>query len=259
MRKPLLAGNWKMNLSREEAFMLVSALRDAGHDLTKVDMAVLVPFVHMGLVAELLTGHAIGYGAQNLYPQASGAFTGEVSPAMLKDYGAQYVIVGHSERRALFNESDDFVAEKWWAAIEAGLTPIFCVGETQQQYDAGETEQVIARQLASVLKHADVATALAHTVVAYEPVWAIGTGLTATPEQAQAVHAFIRAQISTIDTVLAQSVRILYGGSAKPSNIAGLLAKPDIDGGLVGGASLQADAFNEMVDICINSSLSSTS
>ena len=225
---------------------LLGELMAGSGGLRSVQQAVCVPFPYLGQAQDALKGSRIAWGAQNLSQHAKGAYTGEVSGAMLRDFGSSYVIVGHSERRALYGEDSDTVALKYQAAAGAGLIPILCVGETLAQRDAGETEQVVAQQLAALIGRYGVQT-LAAGVIAYEPVWAIGTGKTATPEQAQAVHAHIRGRVAADNGQLAQAVRILYGGSVKASNAAELFAMPDIDGGLIGGASLNAAEF---VAIC---------
>lgn len=241
MRRKLVAGNWKMHGSlAENEGLLVGIL--AGIAGVKTDVAVCVPFPYLAQAQAKLAGSAIALGAQNLSQHGKGAFTGEVSAAMLREFGCKYVIVGHSERRALFGESDEAVAEKFVAAQAAGLIPILCVGETLGERESGVTEAVVARQLDAVIVKSGVG-ALADAVVAYEPVWAIGTGKTATPEQAQAVHAFIRGKIAALDPAVAQGLIIQYGGSMKASNAAELLSQPDIDGGLIGGASLVAEEF----------------
>jgi triosephosphate isomerase len=241
MRRKLVAGNWKMhgNLAENEA--LLSGLL-AGMGDVKAGVAVCVPFPYLSQVQAKLSGSAIALGAQNMSEHAKGAFTGEVSASMLKDFGCAYVIVGHSERRALYGESDAVVAEKFAAVQAAGLTPILCVGETLEEREGNVTETVVGRQLDAVIAKSGV-TALAHAVVAYEPVWAIGTGKTASPEQAQAVHAFIRSKIRGLDAKVADGLVIQYGGSVKASNAVELFAQPDIDGGLIGGASLNAEEF----------------
>ncbi len=207
-----------------------------------VELLVCPPFPYLAAIAAQLQGSRLKLGAQNVSEHEKGAFTGEVAPAMLTDIGCSHVIVGHSERRALYGESSAQVAAKFAAALEAGLTPILCVGETIEQREAGETEAVVKEQLDAVLDTAGVAK-LGRAVVAYEPVWAIGTGLTATPEQAQDVHRFIRAEVAGRDAAVAESLQILYGGSMKGENAAGLLGMADIDGGLIGGASLKAGDF----------------
>ena len=214
--------------------------------LGAADYGVCVPYPYMAQAQSMLQGSNVAWGAQNLSQHEKGAFTGAVAPGMLVDFGCRYVIIGHSERRALFHESNDIAAAKFDMAIKFGLTPIFCVGETLEERESGVTEQVVGRQLEVILNHVG-AQALAKAVIAYEPVWAIGTGKTATPEQAQAVHAFIRQRVAQLDPAVAQGLRILYGGSMKPANAAELMAMPDIDGGLIGGASLVAEEF---VAIC---------
>lgn len=226
----LVAGNWKMHGNRAaNAALLEALLRGAGG---AAQCAVCVPYPYLQQASERLHGTAIALGAQNVSEHKQGAYTGEVSAAMLADFGCRYVIVGHSERRHLFGESDEQVAAKFAAAQAAGLTPILCVGETLEEREAGRTEEVVARQLEAILKKYSFGTA----VLAYEPVWAIGSGRNATPEQAQAVHAFLRRRVSAASPVL-------YGGSVKPANAAGLFSMPDIDGGLIGGASLVAEDF----------------
>lgn len=241
MRRKLVAGNWKMHGSLAENEALLSGVL-AGLEGVQARVAVCVPFPYLAQVQARLTGSPVAWGAQNLSPHAKGAFTGEVSAAMLQDFACTYVIVGHSERRALYGESDAVVAEKFAAAQAAGLTPILCVGETLEEREQGVTEQVVARQLDAVIAKSGV-QALAKAVVAYEPVWAIGTGKTATPEQAQAVHAFIRGKVRGLDAGVADGLIIQYGGSMKPDNAVELLGQPDIDGGLIGGAALKAEDF----------------
>jgi triosephosphate isomerase len=239
MRKKLVAGNWKMHGSLAENAALLSALKPA---LAGIEAVVCVPFPYLAQAQSLLAGSSIAWGAQNLSEHAKGAYTGEVSASMLRDFGCRYVIVGHSERRSLYGESDQQVAAKYIAAQAGGLTPILCVGESLDEREAGVTEKVVARQLDAVVSAAGVGS-LANAVIAYEPVWAIGTGRTASPEQAQAVHAFIRGKIAGLDRAVADGLVIQYGGSVKAANAAELLAQPDIDGGLIGGASLIADEF----------------
>lgn len=241
MRRKLVAGNWKMHGSLSENEALVSGIL-AGMADVKADVAICAPYPYLAQLQSRLAGSAVAWGAQNVSQHAKGAYTGEVSCAMLKDFGCGYVIVGHSERRALYGESDTVVAEKYAAAQAAGLVPILCVGETLQEREAGVTEDVVGRQLDAVLNKSGVAS-LANAVVAYEPVWAIGTGKTATPEQAQAVHAFIRGKVRALDAVVADGLIIQYGGSMKATNAKELLGQPDIDGGLIGGAALVADEF----------------
>jgi triosephosphate isomerase len=244
MRRPLVAGNWKMNGSRAGNKELLEAVRAGAGQLPGVDIAVCPPFVYLADAEAALAGGAVAWGGQNLCQEAAaGAFTGEISAAMLRDFRCRYVIVGHSERRALYGESDALVAKKFATAAGAGLVPILCVGELLEEREAGATEAVVARQLDAVLDAVDVQAAFRQAVVAYEPVWAIGTGRTATPAQAQEVHDFIRRRLAQRDRVTAAALRILYGGSVKGSNAAELFAMPDIDGGLIGGASLKAEEF----------------
>jgi len=231
-RTRLVAGNWKMHGSRESNRALLDRLLQEIPGIKGVECVVCVPYPYLGQVAERLAGTAIAWGAQNVSEHVQGAHTGEVSAAMLAEFGCRYVIVGHSERRQLYGESDRQVAAKFAAVQAAGMIPIFCVGETLQERDAGRTEEVVARQLGAV-KFED-------GVLAYEPVWAIGTGRNATPDQAQAVHAFLRKRV-------AAKTPILYGGSVKPQNAAAIFAMPDVDGGLIGGASLVAKDFLEIV------------
>lgn len=242
MRKPLVAGNWKMNGSRESNRALLSALQGSLGDLQGVDLAVCPPAVYLPEVAATLGGGNIATGGQDCSDQEAGAYTGEIAASMLAEVGCRYVIVGHSERRERQNEDSAWVAAKFIAAQAAGLTPILCVGEQKADRESGRTEAVVAEQLDAVLDVAGV-EAFARSVIAYEPVWAIGTGLTATPEQAQEVHAFIRNRVAGRDPRVAADLRILYGGSVKADNAVGLFALEDIDGGLIGGASLDADAF----------------
>jgi len=239
MRKKLVAGNWKMHGSLAENAALLSALKPA---LAGIEAVVCVPFPYLAQAQSELAGSSIAWGAQNLSEHSKGAYTGEVSASMLRDFGCSYVIVGHSERRSLYGESDQRVAAKFIAAQAGGLVPILCVGESLEEREAGITEQVVARQLDAVISAAGIG-ALANAIVAYEPVWAIGTGKTASPEQAQAVHAFIRSKIAGLDAAIADALVIQYGGSVKAANAAELLAQPDIDGGLIGGASLVAEEF----------------
>ncbi|OOG46730.1 triose-phosphate isomerase [Rhodanobacter sp. C01] len=240
MRKKLVAGNWKMHGSRSMATALVGGI--AGGKPAGVDVVVFPPFPYIGAIAAEHAG-SVGIGAQDVSEHAGqGAYTGEVSAAMLADVGAQWVLVGHSERRQYHAESDELVARKFAAAGAAGLTPILCVGETLDQREAGQTEAVIARQLQAVLALNGIA-GFDTAVIAYEPVWAIGTGRTATPEMAQQVHAFIRSQLEKEDVTISRLTRLLYGGSVKAANAAELFAQADVDGGLIGGASLVASDF----------------
>ena len=241
MRRKLVAGNWKMHGNLAENETLLSGVL-AGMADVKAAVAVCVPFPYLAQVQAKLSGSAIAWGAQNMSQHAKGAYTGEVSAAMLQDFACTYVIVGHSERRALYGESDEMVADKFAAVQAAGMTPILCVGETLNEREECITEAVVARQLDAVISKCGVA-ALAKAVVAYEPVWAIGTGVTATPDQAQAVHAFIRNKIHGLNAGVAQGLVIQYGGSVKANNAVELFGQPDIDGGLIGGASLNAAEF----------------
>jgi triosephosphate isomerase (TIM) len=242
----LIAGNWKMNGSLGESRQLVESLRNAVTAGAPATMLLCPPYVYLPAVREWLQGSPIALGGQDLADRSgTGAYTGEISGQMLRDVGCSHVIVGHSERRALYGETDAVVAAKFKAAQVAGLTPIVCVGETLEQREAGETRRVVERQLVAVVDAAGVA-AFSKAVVAYEPVWAIGTGRTATPEQAQEVHAFIRGIIAARDATIAAGLSILYGGSVKGANARSLFAMADIDGGLVGGASLVAAEFLEI-------------
>lgn len=242
MRGKLVAGNWKLNGSLEKNSALLNALLEGRQAAWKAEIAVCSPYPYLSQLKELLQGGPIAWGAQSVSEYAQGAYTGEVSAAMLAEFGCRYAIVGHSERRALFGESDEIVAKKFVAAQGAGLMPILCVGETLSERESGNTEAVVARQLDAVV-NATGAAAFARAVIAYEPVWAIGTGKTASADQAQAVHAFIRARLAQSDANVAAGVRILYGGSVKAANAAQLFAMADIDGGLIGGASLEAQEF----------------
>lgn len=246
MRRKLVVGNWKMHGSLAENAALLAGVA-AGAKGLNCGLAVCVPFPYLAQAQLALSGTPVQFGAQNLSEHAKGAYTGEVSASMLKDFACTYVIIGHSERRSLYGESDAMVAAKFVAAQAAGLTPIVCVGESLQERESGVTEAVVARQLDAVIAAAGGGAvgvaAFAKAVIAYEPVWAIGTGLTATPAQAQAVHAFIRARLAQHDAAVAAGVVIQYGGSMKPSNAAELLSQTDIDGGLIGGAALVAADF----------------
>jgi triosephosphate isomerase len=242
MRKKIVAGNWKMNGSRREARALLETIKSGVDMLSPVTVIVFPSFVHLQQTEEILAESMVSWGAQNLYLGASGAFTGEISGPMLVDYGCQYVLVGHSERRQLFHEDVNLVAAKFKAAQQFGLEPVLCIGETLEQRNENQTENILKQQLASVIEAVSI-DAFRRAVIAYEPVWAIGTGLTATPEQAQQVHAFIRNLLSQYSKDAAEVMPILYGGSVKPDNAKALFAMPDIDGGLVGGASLDAKGF----------------
>ena len=241
MRQPMVAGNWKMNGSSSSVSELIDGIK-AGVGAANAEVVVCPPYIYIPAVAAAIAGSDIHLGAQNMCEQDSGAFTGEIAGPMLKDAGCEYVIIGHSERRAIYGESDEDTAVKYAAVLKNGLKPIFCVGETLEEREQGITEQVVARQIDAILDGSGVAS-LANAVLAYEPVWAIGTGKTATPEQAQEVHAFIRGKIAEKDAGIAEGLRILYGGSMNPGNAAELRSQPDIDGGLIGGASLKADDF----------------
>ena len=242
MRQQLVAGNWKMNSSLDSVTALVEGIKAGLDAVTTAEMVVCPPYVYIPTVAALIDGASISLGAQDVSDQESGAYTGEVAPAMLTDVGCKYAIVGHSERRSIYGESDAFTASKFAAARKAGLVPILCVGELLEEREQGITEQVVSRQLDAVIDLEGVG-ALADAVIAYEPVWAIGTGKTASPDQAQEVHAFIRGKLAALDAAVADKVQILYGGSMNAANAAELLAMADIDGGLIGGASLKPADF----------------
>lgn len=245
MRQPLVAGNWKMHGLRAENASLVRALLDLLQPDRRVEVLVCPPFPYLLETSRLLKDSGVALGSQSVCAEAQGAFTGEVSAAMLKDVGCQYVLVGHSERRQIYGEADALVARKFVAVQSQRLVPVLCVGETLEEREGNRTTQVVSRQLDAVLEVAGVKS-LARAVIAYEPVWAIGTGRNASPDQAQEVHAMIRAKVAALDATIGGSVRILYGGSAKASNARELFAMPDIDGGLVGGASLKADEFAQI-------------
>ena len=243
MRRYLVAGNWKMNGSRQANAALVEKTAAGLAKSPEVEVVVCPPAVYLDSVGQALKGTPIRLGAQNLSEQEKpGAFTGELHGAMLKEAGCEYVIVGHSERRALYGETDEIVARKFRTAQALGLTPILCVGETLAEREGNRTEAVLKRQLDAVVQLCE-AEALARSVVAYEPVWAIGTGRTATPQQAQDAHAFLRARVASRDARIAAALRVLYGGSVNSGNAAALVAGADVDGGLIGGASLKADEF----------------
>ena len=245
MRRPMVAGNWKMNGSRAVNTALLTELQLRWKEEWPVDVAVFPPFVYLAETARAVKDGTIALGAQDVCAESAGAFTGEVSAAMLKDVGCTHVIIGHSERRHWYHEDDALVARKTMAALGAGLVPVLCLGETLDEREAGRTETVIARQLDAVLAMSGVGR-FAAVILAYEPVWAIGTGRTATPDQAQAVHHFLRSRIAAQDATIGGQVRILYGGSVKAGNARDLFSMPDVDGGLVGGASLSADEFYEI-------------
>lgn len=246
MRKKLVAGNWKMHGNLEQNQKLLEAIKENTTNFNHGEIAVCVPFPYLSSVEQLLKNTQIKWGAQNVSEHSKGAYTGEVSTEMLKDFNCQYVIVGHSERRAIYGESSQTVALKYNAAQNAQISPILCIGETLEQRESNVTEQIVAEQLGAVIEKAG-ANSLLNAVIAYEPVWAIGTGMTATPQQAQDVHEFIRKCISEHDESIASKVTIIYGGSVKANNANELFAMKDIDGGLIGGASLIAEDF---VAIC---------
>lgn len=253
MRTPIVAGNWKMHGSLSANQERLMALVHNINELGPVKLFVFPPSVYLAQVQELLAGSHIAWGAQNVSANEDGAYTGEISTTMLQDFNCQAVLVGHSERRTLYGEDNVQVAMKFAQVKRYQMMPILCVGETVAQRDAGDTESVIFEQIDTVIQMNNGVSALRDTCIAYEPVWAIGTGLTATPDQAQAVHAAIRERIAKDDADLAQTLPILYGGSVKASNAAELFAMPDIDGGLIGGASLHADEFIEIAK-CMKSS-----
>jgi len=242
MRKKIIAGNWKMHGNRAEVRTLITELKQGVTAFPKIEMIVFPSFVFLSEVQALLQNSAIFLGAQNIYPAKSGAFTGEISTEMLVETGCKYVLVGHSERRSILREPLDFIAKKFKAVLQAGMCPVLCVGETQEEREKNMTEKVIDHQLQTVMDFCGL-DAFREVIIAYEPVWAIGTGLTATPEQAQQVHQFIRTLFAKQDVELAQNLSLLYGGSVKADNAASLFAMPDVDGALVGGASLIAKDF----------------
>ena len=251
MRKFLVAGNWKMNgdsaANSELVGGIISGLSRIADKADTIEVLVCPPFPYLAAVRDLVKGSELRLGAQNVSAHASGAHTGETSPAMLGDVGCEFVLVGHSERRTIYGETSEQVAAKFAAALVAGMTPVLCVGETLGERESGNTEAVINEQLAAVLDISGIG-AIASAVIAYEPVWAIGTGMTATPEQAQDVHRHIRGVLEALDADVAANVQILYGGSVKGDNAAGLFGMPDIDGGLIGGASLKAADFLAIVE-----------
>lgn len=247
MRKPIIVGNWKMFTNLLQATELVKGLKTAVGKITETEIGVCPPFVYLVPVKSLVEGSHIKLGAQNCHWMNEGAFTGEVSPTMLKDIGCNYVILGHSERRHQMGESDEIINKKLKSALNAGLTVIFCIGELLQEREEGKTEAVLRRQLEQG-RDGITPEQVNNIIIAYEPVWAIGTGKTATPEQAQETHSFIRKFIASLfNEAVAKNIRIMYGGSVKPENSAQLSAQPDIDGFLVGGASLKADSFTQII------------
>jgi triosephosphate isomerase len=242
MRKPIIAGNWKMNGSRSSIKELLEGIKAGMGDVKSAEVVVCAPAIYLADVSEQLSGSKVAWGGQNLSTEAKGAFTGEISADMLLDFKSEYVIVGHSERRTLYGDTDQLVAEKFEVARKAGLKPILCIGESLEERESGVTTDVCARQINAVIDRSGI-EALVDGVIAYEPIWAIGTGVTATPEQAQETHAAIRKLIADKDAAVAEKVRIQYGGSMNAGNAAELLAMDDIDGGLIGGASLKAEDF----------------
>lgn len=242
MRQPMIAGNWKMNGSSESIKELITGIKAGMSAVNKAQVVVCPPAVYIPQVSADVSGSKISVGSQNICDQDKGAFTGEIAGSMLNDLGCAYAIIGHSERRALYGESDALIARRFAAARRNGIKPIFCIGETLEEREQGITNDVCSRQIDAVIALEGV-EALADGVIAYEPVWAIGTGKTASPEQAQEVHAFIRDKIRKLNANVADKVQILYGGSMNAGNAAELLAQPDIDGGLIGGASLKAEDF----------------
>ena len=245
MRRPMVAGNWKMHGSHTTNRALLAELEGCIGPDWPIDVVVCPPYVYLADAARILAESTIRVGAQDVCAESGGAFTGEVGVGMLKDVGCSYVIVGHSERRRWYHEDDALVARKFAAVLAGGLTPVLCVGETLDEREAKQTETVVGRQVEAVIAMHGVG-GFASAVLAYEPIWAIGTGRTASPEQAQAVHAFLRSRIRAHDAKMAGHLRILYGGSVKAGNAAELFAMPDVDGGLVGGASLSADEFRQI-------------
>jgi triosephosphate isomerase len=246
MRRKLVVGNWKMNGRIAQNQALLQAILAGVKNLNEADYVACIPYPYLPQAQQLLQGSNVAWGAQNLCADENVALTGSVSPFMLTDYGCSYVIVGHSERRIQFHETDDTAASRFNSAQNAGLTPIFCMGESRDERDSDWTEYIVGRQLDSIIRRFDVQV-LNHAVLAYEPLWAVGTDNPATPEQAQEVHEFMRSRIARCDKEVAKNVRILYGGSIQPKNAAALFAMPDVDGGLVGRASLNAEQF---VAIC---------
>ncbi|HIO92047.1 MAG TPA: triose-phosphate isomerase [Leucothrix mucor] len=242
MRQTLVAGNWKMNGSKESIQSLLSGITAGMSDVKNAAVVVCAPYIYIPMVAEQLADSDVSFGAENISEHDAGAFTGEISASMLNDFGTQYVIVGHSERRSLYGEQDADTANKYAAVRKAGMKPILCLGESLEEREGGITEDVVARQLDAVLELEGVES-LSDAVIAYEPVWAIGTGVTASPEQAQEVHNFIRGKIAAMNADIAEKVQILYGGSMNAGNADELLSMADIDGGLIGGASLKAEDF----------------
>ncbi len=250
MRTKIIAGNWKMNMTDAAAVALIVAIKQEVVDIDNVEVVVCPPFTELRAAAVACAGSNVMLGAQNVHWETAGAFTGEISAEMLQAAGVKYVIVGHSERRQYFGETDETVNKRVKAALAAGLIPIVCVGETLEERDSGRMEEVVVRQTTTGL--ADLGEDLSKVVIAYEPVWAIGTGRTATPGQAQEAHALVRRTLADVSGGdLANGIRIQYGGSMKPENAKELLTQPDIDGGLIGGAALKADSFAAIVKACV--------
>ncbi|HHF7367583.1 TPA: triose-phosphate isomerase [Legionella bozemanae] len=249
MRHKIVAGNWKMNGQLQQVIQLSNELKELLYSMNNVQVIVMPPAIYIPQVRDILVACAIDLGAQNVYPKDFGAYTGEISAPMLKDFNCRYILVGHSERRHCFHEDENFVAQKFHHVKEHGMIPILCVGETLAEREKGQTEQVIAKQLLAVSEHDK--NCFSDCVIAYEPVWAIGTGKTASPEQAQEVHQFIRKLVAEINHSDAERLSLLYGGSVNENNARALFSMPDVDGGLVGGASLNAKQFVEIVK-CIN-------
>lgn len=252
-RKLLVAGNWKMHGSKQSVQALLTGLLEAqSATIQQPDVAVFPPYVFLDQVSHLLSKSSIEWGAQNMDSHLQGAFTGEISASMLRDFGCRYVLLGHSERRSLFGETNALVAAKYQTAISAGLIPVVCVGETLEQRQQQLTDQIIHSQLEAIFTLENGINSLNQAIIAYEPVWAIGTGMTASPEMAQAVHEKIRFWVAEYDKTIAQNLRILYGGSVKGNNASALFAMPDIDGGLIGGASLDLVEFLDIIKLCSN-------
>ncbi len=253
MRQPLIAGNWKMNTTIDEGSTLVTAIANEHAQSSTVQIIVAPPSTHLSTINELIKSNTIGLAAQTLHEKDNGAFTGELSGSMIRSVGCEYVIVGHSERREYFKETNSILNTKLLAAFRHQLTPIYCVGETLEQRDSNQTFDVIKTQLQDGLANLNsvIVDQSQELIIAYEPVWAIGTGKVATNEQAQEVHQFIRQELNNLfNSSISESTRILYGGSVKPDNIEGLISQPDIDGALVGGASLDAGSFNQIISTC---------
>ncbi len=250
MRRPIVAGNWKMVGTRSNVEILAKGVAEGAGAFSTVELAIFPSFVFLDQVQRMCSGAPVAWGAQNISSEREGAFTGEVSAEMVAEFGCQYVIIGHSERRQLYGETDQVVAAKAGRAIEAGLKPIICMGETLSEREAGRTLSVVGRQLEAILSLENVDHTLDKAMLAYEPVWAIGTGKTATSQEAQTVHQYLRELVAKRDEKLAKGLRILYGGSVKRDNAAELISQPDIDGFLVGGASLDSQHFLDIAQLC---------